>query len=125
MYGDYEGKFPQARALYLYMAIHPGKMLDFMGNEFAQLREFDESREQDWMVLQYPNHDDFHRYRKALNEAYCKNEAFWSREYDPAAFQWLTAPTPSWTPVPSGARERGAVLAAVQLWRYRAGGLHP
>ena len=26
-------------------------MLDFMGNEFAQLREFDESREQDWMVL--------------------------------------------------------------------------
>ena len=52
------------------MAIHPGKMLDFMGNEFAQLREFDESREQDWMVLKYPNHDDFHRYRRALNEAY-------------------------------------------------------
>ena len=94
MYGDYEGKFPQARALYLYMAIHPGKMLDFMGNEFAQLREFDESREQDWMVLKYPNHDDFHRYRKALNEAYCKNEAFWSREYDPAAFQWLDCAHP-------------------------------
>ena len=94
MYGDYEGKFPQARALYLYMAVHPGKMLDFMGNEFAQLREFDESREQDWMVLQYPNHDDFHRYRKALNEAYCKNEAFWSREYDPAAFQWLDCAHP-------------------------------
>ena len=68
------------------MAIHPGKMLDFMGNEFAQLREFDESREQDWMVLKYPNHDDFHRYRRALNEAYLANEAFWSREYDPEAF---------------------------------------
>ena len=94
MYGDYEGKFPQARALYLYMAIHPGKMLDFMGNEFAQLREFDESREQDWMVLEYPNHDDFHRYRKALNEAYCANEAFWAREYDPAAFQWLDCQHP-------------------------------
>ena len=37
MYGEYEGKFPGG-ALYLYMAIHPGKMLDFMGNEFAQLR---------------------------------------------------------------------------------------
>ena len=37
MYGDYAGKFPQAQALYLYMAIHPGKKLDFMGNEFAQL----------------------------------------------------------------------------------------
>ena len=31
----------------------------------------------------YPSHDDFHRYRKALNEAYCANEAFWSREYHP------------------------------------------
>ena len=94
MYGEYEGKFPQARALYLYMAIHPGKMLDFMGNEFAQLREFDESREQDWMVLKYPNHDAFHRYRRALNEAYLANEAFWSREYDPEAFRWLDCTHP-------------------------------
>ena len=94
MYGEYEGKFPQARALYLYMAIHPGKMLDFMGNEFAQLREFDESREQDWMVLKYPNHDDFHRYRRVLNEAYLANEAFWSREYDPEAFRWLDCTHP-------------------------------
>ena len=94
MYGEYEGKFPQARALYLYMAIHPGKMLDFMGNEFAQLREFDESRKQDWMVLKYPNHDDFHRYRRALNEAYLANEAFWSREYDPEAFRWLDCAHP-------------------------------
>ena len=94
MYGEYEGKFPQARALYLYMAIHPGKMLDFMGNEFAQLREFYESREQDWMLLKYPNHDDFHRYRRALNEAYLANEAFWSREYDPEAFRWLDCAHP-------------------------------
>ena len=94
MYGDYEGKFPQARALYLYMAIHPGKKLDFMGNEFAQLREFDESREQDWMVLDYPNHNDFRRFRQALNRAYCAEDAFWRREYDPAAFQWLDCSHP-------------------------------
>lgn len=94
MYGDYEGKFPQARALYLYMAIHPGKKLDFMGNEFAQLREFDESREQDWMVLDYPNHNDFRRFRQALNRAYCAEDAFWRREYDPAAFQWMDCSHP-------------------------------
>lgn len=94
MYGDYEGKFPQARALYLYMAIHPGKKLDFMGNEFAQLREFDESREQDWMVLDYPNHNDFRRFRQALNRAYCAEDAFWRREYDPSAFQWLDCSHP-------------------------------
>ena len=94
MYGEYEGKFPQARALYLYMAIHPGKKLDFMGNEFAQLREWDESREQDWSVLKYPNHDSFRVFRKALNEAYLQNDGFWSREYDPAAFQWLDCAHP-------------------------------
>lgn len=35
MYGEYEDKFPQGRALYLYMAIHPGKMLDFMATSLA------------------------------------------------------------------------------------------
>ena len=94
MYGEYEGKFPQARALYLYMAIHPGKKLDFMGNEFAQLREWDESREQDWSVLKYPNHDSFRVFRKALNEAYLQNDGFWLREYDPTAFRWLDCAHP-------------------------------
>ena len=94
MYGDYEGKFPQARALYLYMMVHPGKKLDFMGNEFAQLREWDEGREQDWMVLAYPNHDAFRHFRQALHHAYLHNEALWSREYDPEAFCWLDCDHP-------------------------------
>ncbi len=42
MYGGYEEKFAQARALYLYMYTHPGKKLNFMGNELAQMREWDE-----------------------------------------------------------------------------------
>ena len=94
MYGDYEAKFPQARALYLYMAIHPGKTLDFMGNEFAQLREFDEGREQDWLLLQYPLHDGFLAYRTALNKLVLEQGAFWQREYDPAAFHWMDCAHP-------------------------------
>ena len=113
MYGEYEGKFPQARALYLYMAIHPGKKLDFMGNEFAQLREWDESREQDWSVLKYPNHDSFRVFRKALNEEYLQNDGFWSREYDPAAFLWLDCAHPEKNACAIWRQgSKGAVLAA-------------
>ena len=64
MNGQYNDKFPQARALYLYMYAHPGKKLNFMGNEFGQLREWDEKRAQDWDLLKYPVHDAFHAYMK-------------------------------------------------------------
>jgi 1,4-alpha-glucan branching enzyme len=94
MYGEYEDKFPQGRALYLYMAIHPGKMLDFMGNEFGQLREYDESREQDWLLLDYPVHEAFANYRRTLNELYRKYDAFWSGEYNPDHFLWLDCDHP-------------------------------
>lgn len=87
MQGDYEDKFPQARLLYLYMAAHPGKKLNFMGNEFGQLREWDESREQDWMLLSYPKHDGFFTYMKELNRILTTNDAFF-RDYAGDGFLW-------------------------------------
>ena len=89
MYGDYEQKFPQARALYLYMMAHPGKKLNFMGSELGHMREWDEARELDWMLLQYPIHDAFRHFTEELNRLYLSNDAFWQGEYDPAHFQWL------------------------------------
>ncbi|MCR5230390.1 MAG: glycogen-branching enzyme, partial [Solobacterium sp.] len=73
MNGDYEDKFPQARALYMYMVMHPGKKLNFMGNEIGQFREWDEKKEQDWMLLDYPAHDSFHNFMMKLNEIYMSN----------------------------------------------------
>lgn len=87
MQGDYETKFPQARLLYLYMAAHPGKKLNFMGNEFGQLREWDEAREQDWMLLQYPKHDSFRAYIKELNRLLITDDAFF-RDYPGDGFLW-------------------------------------
>ncbi|MDD5952986.1 MAG: 1,4-alpha-glucan branching protein GlgB [Oscillospiraceae bacterium] len=89
MNGDYDLKFPQAKALYLYMYGHPGKKLNFMGNEIAQLREWDEKREQDWGILTYPNHDDFHRFIKKLNRIYLKYPALSVWDFDPRGFSWL------------------------------------
>lgn len=91
MWGDYEVKFPQCRALYLYMFTHPGKKLNFMGSEFAQFREWDEKREQDWDILKYPNHDAFRRFFTELAELYRSNPALYDGEYNMNTFQWLEA----------------------------------
>lgn len=89
MYGDYEMKFPQARAFYMYMYAHPGKKLNFMGNEIGHFREWDEKREMDWNLLDYPAHQDFHRFMKDLNRFYLEHPAFSGMDYDTEGFQWL------------------------------------
>ena len=89
MAGTYEEKFPQAKALYAYMYAHPGKKLNFMGNEIGQFREWDEKREQDWDLLKYPNHDSFHQYMKALNKIYMKEPALSAWDDDPNGFAWI------------------------------------
>lgn len=88
MNGQYEEKFPQARALYLYMMTHPGKKLNFMGNEIGQFREWDENKEQDWDILHYPLHDSFHRFMTELNKIYLDNSALWE-DYTESGFRWI------------------------------------
>lgn len=89
MAGMYEEKFPQAKVLYAYMYAHPGKKLNFMGNEIGQFREWDEKHEQDWDLLKYPNHDSFHQYMKALNKIYMKEPALSAWDDDPNGFAWI------------------------------------
>ena len=68
--GSIEQKFAQARLLYLYMMTHPGKKLNFMGNELATFFEWDEKKELDWEVLKTDSHDSFHKYFQKLNTLY-------------------------------------------------------
>ena len=89
MNGQYDEKFPQARSLYMYMYTHPGKKLNFMGNEIGQLREWDETREQDWDILKYPVHDAFHRYMMELNKLYLEHSALWEKDFDNDGFMWI------------------------------------
>lgn len=89
MNGDYEDKFPQARALYTYMYAHPGKKLNFMGNENGQLREWSEKQEQDWELLTYPNHDSFHRFSRELSRLYLQTPALYEQDYEKEGFEWI------------------------------------
>ncbi len=89
MSGEYEDKFPQARAFYMYMYAHTGKKLNFMGNEIGQLREWDEKREQDWNLLDYPVHQSFHHFITDLNHIYMEHSALWEKDYDTDGFKWL------------------------------------
>ena len=89
MNGQYEKKFPQARILYMYMYAHPGKKLNFMGNEIGQLREWDEKRQQDWNLLDFPVHREFHRFMMDLNHIYLQHLALSEKDYEPDDFRWL------------------------------------
>ena len=91
MWGSYEDKFSQARAVYTYMFTHPGKKLNFMGNEIGQLREWDETKSCDWFLLEYPMHDAFNHMFQDLGKLYVENDAFWKDDYNPCSFEWVNA----------------------------------
>lgn len=91
MWGTYDEKFAQCRNLMVYMYTHPGKKLNFMGNEIASFREFDEDKQLDWFLLKYPIHDSFKRMIRDLNNIYYYNEAFYRYDYSLKGFKWIDA----------------------------------
>jgi len=89
MPGSYEQKFANYRALLTFYMTHPGKKLLFMGQEFAQVAEWDFKRELDWNLLQYPIHDAFNRYFRDLAQVYRHHSALYQKDHDPSGFKWL------------------------------------
>ena len=87
--GNDANKFAQARVLYLYMMLHPGKKLNFMGNELAMIREWNEKRELDWDLLNNPLHNTFNKYILQLNKIYMKEGAIWELDHTYDGFKWI------------------------------------
>lgn len=94
MWGEYDVKFQQAKTLYTYMYTHPGKKLNFMGNEIGMFREWDEEKECDWFLLKYPKHDAFRKFMKDLNHLYVTEPAFYDGDYNPQHFRWIEVDAP-------------------------------
>ena len=87
--GDRWQKLATLRALYGYMWSHPGKQLLFMGGEFAQNDEWQESKSLDWHLVQYPEHSQIQNLVKDLNNCYRENAPLWERDTSPSGFRWL------------------------------------
>lgn len=84
-----EIRFANLRAAYGFMIGHPGKKLLFMGQDFGQMDEWDESRGLEWELLQYPIHRGMREYVKALNHLYRSEPALYRRDGVAEGFEWI------------------------------------
>ena len=84
-----EEKFANLRAYYAYQMTHPGKKMNFMGNELAEYMEWSNEQPIGWNLLTYPNHDGFHEYIRALNMLYKEEPALYAQDYNLQAFAWI------------------------------------
>ena len=89
MSGDDWQKFASLRAYYALMWGYPGKKLLFMGQEFAQRREWSEERELDWELLEAPAHEGVRLLLRDLNRFYRESAALHARDCESEGFEWL------------------------------------
>jgi 1,4-alpha-glucan branching enzyme len=88
MSGDDWQKFANLRAYYSFMWGYPGKKLLFMGQEFAQRREWNESRALDWGLLDAPAHVGIRTLVRDLNRLYRSKPALHARDCEGEGFSW-------------------------------------
>ena len=90
MPGSMDDKFGNLRLAYGLMMAHPGKKLLFMGQDFAQQREWSEERSLDWYLLdQEPKHRALNNYMRALLAMYRNYPALYENDCEPCGFEWI------------------------------------
>ncbi len=87
--GDRWQKLATLRALYGFMWAHPGKKLLFMGSEFAQNDEWNESAGLQWYLTEYAEHQGVQKTVAELNGIYRSTPALWEKDTNPEGFTWL------------------------------------
>ncbi len=90
MPGEIDDKFANLRLAYGFMYGHPGKKLLFMGQEFAQYREWSEERSLDWDLLGEEHNKQMQDFVKELNKLYKKYDAMYVNDYNNMGFEWMS-----------------------------------
>ncbi len=91
MPGNMEQKFANLRVAYGFMMTHPGKKLLFMGQDFAQLNEWNEKKSLDWDLLDQEPHAKMNRYVRELNKVYTSHPALYQLDFAEEGFEWLSS----------------------------------
>ena len=87
-------KYAALKAAFGFMYGHPGKKLLFMGQEFAQQREWSEMRSLDWYLLNEEPHQGIHRFIKDFNHLYLEHSALYYNDSDVIGFEWMDCSRP-------------------------------
>ncbi|HEX8419038.1 MAG TPA: 1,4-alpha-glucan branching protein GlgB [Sphingomonas sp.] len=89
MAGDDWQQFANLRSYYAFMWGYPGKKLLFMGQEFAQRREWSEARALDWDLRGSSAHEGVRKLVRDLNRVYREHPALHARDCEGEGFEWL------------------------------------
>ena len=89
MPGDRWQQFANLRAYYGAMYAHPGKKLQFMGNEIAQQDEWNHDRSLDWHLLDNDKHRGIQTLMRDLNRLYVSTPALHEIDFDNRGFEWI------------------------------------
>lgn len=90
MPGVPEEQFGNLRVAFGHMMTHPGKKLQFMGQEFAQIEEWNEKESLNWEELEDNKHREMQQYVKELNAFYKKHPALYESDFDCEGFEWIS-----------------------------------
>lgn len=89
MPGDTWQQFANLRLLMTFQMTHPGKKLNFMGNEIAQGTEWNVNRSLDWHLLEHESHRGVQRTAKDLNHHYLNLNCLHALDFDVQGFEWI------------------------------------
>jgi 1,4-alpha-glucan branching enzyme len=89
MPGDAWQKFANIRLLLTFQMTHPGKKINFMGNEFAQGREWNVNESLDWNLLDNSFQKGVHLATQDLNNLYRSHPALYDLDFESLGFEWI------------------------------------
>ncbi|MEI8650443.1 MAG: 1,4-alpha-glucan branching protein GlgB [Paraglaciecola chathamensis] len=89
MPGDEWQQAANLRCYAAFMYAHPGKKLNFMGNEIGQSAEWNHDSSVNWHLLEFDKHSGIQALYRDLNQIYTQYPALHELDHDYRGFEWI------------------------------------